>query len=703
VNDGKADLARAARELAVRIPTTLAPLARVAFNFWWSWQPSCVDAFREIDAQRFELTGHNPVRMLKEATVSSLARAARDPAFVARIESLERDLDRMLEAGENAGGIPADRSVAFFCMEYGIQASLPIYSGGLGVLAGDILKEASDLRVPMVGVGLLYWQGNYHQRLDPSGWQHDYWVETEPEFLPTALVTAEDGSPLTVTVPIGDRSVHAQIWRVDVGRIPLFLLDTRRPENDVVDRWISARLYVGDPRIRLAQYAMLGIGGLRALRAMGIEPSILHLNEGHPALAPIELAAEATERGAPFEDAVAGARSRTVFTTHTPVPAGNDLASRLGSEDRFLRLGRISPHAVDEDFGMTTLALRLSHVANGVSRRHGEVARGMWGSLFPDRAENDVPIGQVTNGVHVPTWMAPPMRALLDRHLGRGWLHHAGDPATWDPVTAIPDEELWAVRNELRRVLVDHARDRSALDRLARGESSESVEAAREAFDPAALTVGFARRVATYKRLGLLIADRDRVTRFLQAKPHVQVFIAGKAHPQDDEAKRSLQRLFETSWAGRAGLQVTFLEDYDLTLAALLVVGCDVWLNLPRPPLEASGTSGMKAALNGGLNLSVLDGWWAEAYDGANGWAIPGDVEDDVEEQDRRDAEAFYSTIENEVVPLFYERDASGVPRGWVGRIKASLRTIGPRFSATRMLGDYLARSYSMLSESRPG
>jgi starch phosphorylase len=442
---------------------------------------------------------------------------------------------------------------------------------------------------------------------------------------------------------------------------------------------------------------------------------VVHLNEGHPALAPLELATASVEKGASFEQALAEARERTVFTTHTPVPAGNEtyqpetvldvlrsLPERLGIDERgFVNLGRIHPDA-EEGFGMTTLALRVARATNGVSRRHGEVAREMWRPLFGDVAAQDVPIGHVTNGVHLGTWMAGPMRALLDRYLGDGWTDHASDPATWAPVAAIPDEELWTTRNELRAMLVGFARERSAIDRLARGESSDSVEAAREAFDSEALTVGFARRVATYKRLYLLVADLERVSRLLQGPPDMQVIIAGKAHPDDEEAKRTLQGLFRERWGSRSGVRVTFLEDYDLALAARLVAGCDLWVNLPRPPLEASGTSGMKSALNGGLNLSVLDGWWVEADDGTNGWSISGDVAPSPEEQDDRDAEALYSLIEQDVLPLFYERDGDGIPHRWLARVKSSLATIGPRFSATRMVEDYLRTSYGATVDPRP-
>jgi starch phosphorylase len=607
------------------------------------------------------------------------------------------------------GPVTAERPVAFFCAEFGIHRSLPLYSGGLGVLAGDILMASSDLRIPMVGIGLMYSQGQFHQRLDPRGWQHDYWIDSDPERLPGALVTGGDGGALTITLPIRDRRVVAQIWRIDVGRVPLYLLDTERPENDVVDRWITSRLYVGDRDLRLAQYALLGRGGVRALRVLGIDPGVLHLNEGHAAMAPLELARDEVAAGRSFDDAVEAARARTVFTTHTPVEAGNEsfspeaflgllggLPDELGvAPETVLDLGRARPG--EGDVGITVLGLRLSRSANGVSARHGQVARAMWRPLYPDAgSEEDVPIGHVTNGVHVATWMSPPMMELLDRFLPEGWLMRSDDPAVWAAVKDIPDDELWATRAALRSQLVDWLHERATNDRLAREEPSADVLAGASAFDPDALTVGFARRVAAYKRLTLLAFDPDRVASLLRGPRAGQVVMAGKAHSQDDEAKRRLRDLFRVKWSPEVGSRVAYVEDYDLAIASHLVWGCDVWVNLPRPPLEASGTSGMKSALNGGLNVSVLDGWWEEAWDETNGWGITSTSSgpDDAAEQDRRDATAFYDTMEHEVVPMFHDRDDAGIPREWVQRVKRSLITNGPRFSATRMMRDYLQQVY---------
>ena len=711
INDGSSDVSRAVGELAERLPASLAPLARLAYNYRWSWLPGAAELFESIDPERFKLCLQNPVRLLQEASTESLRRAAADTALVERASVLEAAVDADMERAPDPA-FAIDGPVAFLCAEYGVHISLPVYSGGLGALAGDLLKEASDRGLPMVAVGLMYRKGYFRQRIDGGGWQHEYWIDTDPQRLPAALVTDESGEPLTVTVPIYDANVVAQIWRVNVGRVPLFLLDTDRPENGPLERWITTRLYVADERTRLSQYILLGVGGVRALRAVGIEPAVVHLNEGHAALAPLELAGEALRAGESLESALAAAKSRTVFTTHTPVPAGNDtypgdeaqraigrLAEELSTPvSDVIALGRTNPGDTDQPFGVTQAALRLSRAANAVSRRHGEVAREMWHELWPDRPLDEVPIGYVTNGAHFPTWVGTPMRELLDRHLGPEWLDRAADRDLWSAVDQISDAELWEVRERQRAELVSFIRQRSTDDRLARSDSLEYVEAAARAFDPDVLTIGFARRVATYKRLGLLMRDPEWTMSLLGGDRPVQVVLAGKAHPRDDEAKRSVQALFGLKHARIIGERVVFLDDYDLDVGARLVRGCDVWLNLPRPPLEASGTSGMKAAINGALQVSVLDGWWAEAYDGDNGWGLPGDVDHDHDAQDNRDAGALHRVFDDEVLPAFYERDSGGLPVVWLARMRASLRTLGPRFCATRMLAEYASGPYRSAS-----
>jgi starch phosphorylase len=708
-HNGRSDILAAAEDLAERIPDELAPLARIAYNYRWAWMPGGPEVFRAVDAERFDLCMRNPVRLLQESPARVLNRAAHDRDLVARAQALEAEIAADLE--RPYGGAPLDPAhpVAFLCAEYGVHVSLPVYSGGLGALAGDLLKEASDKAIPLVAVGLMYRKGYFRQRIDASGWQHEYWIDTDPDRLPAALVTGPDASAVTVTVPIGDNDVVARVWRVDIGRVPLFLLDTDCGDNSPMDRWITGRLYDGDPQTRLAQYSLLGVGGVRALRALGYEPGVIHLNEGHAALAPLELArGYRAGDGLSQSDALDRARSRTVFTTHTPVPAGNDsypaaeieqaigrVAGELGfSTEELLALG----HDVGADayapFGVTQAALRMSRGANAVSRRHGEVAREMWRSLWPGRNVDEIPIGHVTNGVHVPTWIGGPMRELLDRHLPSDWCERAADPEVWAPVDDIPAEELWATRRRQRADLIAFVRARSVADRLIRGDLRGYVDAAARAFDPDMLTIGFARRVATYKRLEILTRDPDWTLRLLDGDRPVQVVLAGKAHPRDEEAKRTLQAVFGLKAARVVGERVVFLDDYDLASGQALVRGCDVWLNLPRPPLEASGTSGMKNVFNGGLQLSVLDGWWAEAHDGTNGWAISGEVDHDHHAQDERDAAAFHHLLDDQVLPAFYDRDESGLPARWIELMRASLRTLGPMFCASRMLAQYVKGPY---------
>ncbi len=708
IDAGRGDVLHAVRLLAEGLPDPLRPLATVAYNYWWAWQSGGPDVFASIDPSRWERCGHNPVRLLREASAATLRAAAADADLVARAQRLARGLDHELARAPRTGPIAADHPVAYLCAEFGVHASLPVYSGGLGVLAGDLLKQASDVAVPMLGVGLLYRTGYFHQRLDTSGYQHEYWTELDVEGLPCAHVTAPGGDPLQVTVPIQDEDVIVEVWRVDVGRVPLYLLDTAAEENSEVGRWVTSRLYEGNREIRLAQYAVLGVGGPRVLRALGVEPSVYHLNEGHPALAAVELAKQQVDRGVEADAAWNEVRSSLVFTTHTPIAVGNEtysgaelvrmlgrITDLAGDRERVLAMGRTELYDTGAPSGLSTLAVRASRAVNGVSRRHGEVARAMWQGCWPDRAVDDVPITHVTNGVHVPTWLDHPLRELLDHHLGAGWLERADDPATWAPISDVPDDDLWGARNHARRRLIDHVRVRATRDRLRRGEDIGYAEAARHGLDPDVLTIGFARRVASYKRIHLLGSDPERAIRLLAGDRPVQLLLAGKAHPQDEGAKRAVQDLFRLKGAPGVAGRVVFLEDYDLDLAGRLVAGCDLWVNLPRPPLEASGTSGMKAALNGVLNLSVLDGWWAEMYDGSNGWAIGGDVNPDGDAQDWAHAKAFYDLLEQEVIPAFYNHNKRGVPHGWVAMVKRSLRTLGPQVAALRMLRTYVESVYS--------
>jgi starch phosphorylase len=712
VQSGAKDIRRAAQALAAHIPARLAPLARVAYNYSWVWHPDGEQIFRDIDAHRWRLCRQNPVRFLLDAPEIALERAASNLALVDRVDALRDALEDELNRSPSEDGISPEHPVAFFCAEFGLHRSLPVYSGGLGALAGDIVKEASDRALPMVGVGLLYRQGYFHQRIDISGYQHEYWYGTDPDRRPVAKITDDRGEPITIKVPIWGEEVKVHVWRVDVGRVPLFLLDTELPENSPRQRFVTARLYDGNREIRLAQYTLLGAGGLRVLDALGVEPTVIHMNEGHPATAAIELVRREMVAGADFEESCQRVRQRLVFTTHTPVPAGNEtytadeirtvfptVAQDMGIDlEKLLRLGRITPDNHDEPPGMTALAIRMSRSVNGVSRIHGDVSRQIWQGLFPDHGVDDVPITHVTNGAHLPSWIAPLLRRLLDHYLEPGWYSQEKvmKPATWEAVEDIPDEELWAVRMELSNRLIRWVKSQSVTDRLTRGDTMDYVLKAAQIFDPNVLTLGFARRLATYKRIYLLTHNVDRVLSFLEGPHPMQLVFAGKAHPKDEDAKRMLQRMFELKSDPRVASRVVFLEDYDMGTASILVSGCDVWCNLPRPPLEASGTSGMKAAFNGTLNLSVLDGWWAEAYDGSNGWGIDGTEDPDEGAKDHRDATAFYDLLEHEVIPLFYDRDENGVPHGWVKRMKASIRTIAPQFCATRMVDEYARKIYPL-------
>jgi starch phosphorylase len=675
----RTDEARRVARLERGLHPGLRKLAPLAYNYAWSWHGGD-DVFARIDPTAWRAAGENPVRFLASLPDDRQEAATADPAVTEAIDRLAGAVADRLEEPP-----PGEPPVAFFCAEYGVHRSLPVYSGGLGVLAGDILKEASDQRLSFVAVGLFYRRGYFRQRVDRSGWQQESWPEQGPGELPVALVEDADGSPLSGSVELFGRPVAYRVWRVQVGLVPLLLLDADLPENDIVARWTTARLYDANPEVRLAQYGLLGLGGGRTLQALGIDPAVIHLNEGHPALAPL---------------ALAGARERVVFTTHTPVAAGNEtypedvFARAFGGAAERLGIGRdgLLAMAASQDGhpGMSALAMRLSRRRNAVSRLHGQTANAIWAPLLPE-----LRIDHVTNGAHLATFIADPLRELFDRHLGDGWRTTPDDASAWAAVSDIPNAELWAARCEARAAMIDYTRRKAAADRLLRSEGLRDVEAAA-AFDPEALTLGFARRVASYKRLDVLFADPGRLAGILHGERACQLLVAGKAHPDDAEGKHVLQRVLGSRAAvDGAGDRFAFLDDYNLSLGRELVRGCDVWINLPRPPLEASGTSGMKAAFNGALQLSVLDGWWAEAYDGENGWAIDARTEGHVADADATDAERLYTLLEREVVPMFYERDAAGVPNRWCELVKRSLATCAPRFTATRMLKDYRARMYA--------
>ncbi len=684
-------------------------LAALTRNLRWAWSPEVQALFREIAPERFRQLRNNPVALLAELPGELPVGTA------ARAEALRRRLAAYLESDRTWGDTWAHalgpRPVAYFSAEFGIHESLAIYSGGLGVLAGDHLKSASDLGVPLVGVGLFYRDGYFQQRLDAHGWQQEDYVVADPAKLPMARATDREGEPIVVRVEMRTGTLHARVWRLDVGRVKLFLLDTDVEGNSDGDRALTCRLYGGDQHVRIRQELLLGVGGLTALRAAGIRPSVLHLNEGHSAFAALEMARVLMEEeGASFEDAVDRVARLTVFTTHTPVPAGHDrfraelVEEHLGplrdalriDEHRLMSLGRVDPNDPDETFCMTVLALKLSRRVNGVSALHGQVSRRMWHPLWASRPKHEVPIGHITNGVHVPSWLAPEMRQLFDRAFGSGWIERQAEPETWAPIEDVDDAELWAAHRVLKRQLIDFVREHAAREANKRGEGEEVVAACREVLDEDALLIGFARRFATYKRATLVLSDLDRLDGLVNdpARP-IQLVFAGKAHPRDDGGKKLLQDIHRATRDPRFAGKVVFLENYDIEVGRALVRGVDVWLNNPRRPLEASGTSGQKVVLNGGLNCSVLDGWWAEAWDGRNGFAIgAGGVHADPAIQDQRDSEDLYRALREEVAPLYYRLGPAGLPVEWIRHMKRSIRTLGWRFGADRMVADYVRQCY---------
>jgi len=600
--------------------------------------------------------------------------------------------------------------VAYFSAEFGIHESLPVYSGGLGVLAGDHIKSASDLGIPLVGVGLFYPQGYFRQRLDRDGWQREEYFGTDVTQLAMESAIGKNGRPVVVQLDTRHGSIRAKVWRTKVGRCDLYLLDSDVEGNAKEDRELTSRLYGGDLRVRVHQELLLGVGGLRALKALGITPGVLHLNEGHSGFAVLEaIRMRMEEEGISFEKAVPLVSRRVVFTTHTPVPAGHDrfpadlveehlgpLREAIGiSKEQFMGLGRENPSS-NEPFCMTVLGLRLSRRANAVSSLHGEVSRAMWTGLTPGKPEDAVPIGHITNGVHVPTWLAPQMFRLYDRHLGTNWHLHSSESKIWDGIENVDDGELWETHLNLKSRMIDFVRRRAVAQAERREEPQEELQRLKQVLSPDALTIGFARRFATYKRANLILSDIERlVTMVNDPNRPVQFVFAGKAHPMDEPGKRVLQQVARLMRDRQFADKLVFVEDYDINVGRHFVQGVDVWLNNPRRPQEASGTSGQKVVLNGGLNLSVLDGWWAEAYDGLNGFAIGGgQTHSDTDVQDARDAEDLLRVLRDEVIPLYYQRDRDGLPRGWIKRMKRTIRTLGWRFNADRMVMDYTLNCY---------
>lgn len=699
------------KEKFPHLPERISGLADIAYNLWWSWHPSARMLFKLLDRVAWKESRHNPVLMLKDLPPEPLNSSAQNADYLHHYDYV---MSRFREDIETricwfVANIrePSCQPIAYFSAEYGLHHSLPFYAGGLGFLAGDYIKECSDLGVPMVAVGFAYPGGYLRQKIRMDGWQDDVHEALDGDAAPIKRVLNEKGEHLVVRVPFMEPAIYTAVWKVDVGKIPLYLMDTNIEQNEPWNRGISARLYLDDMEQRLRQEMVLGIGGIAVLNTMGIKHSVIHLNEGHPAFAIMERIRERIEAGMSFQDAVAQVRATTVFTTHTPVPAGHDVFPFplmdkyfshcypfLGlTREQFLEMGT-DPKEPGAGFNMTALSLRLSSFTNGVSRKHGEVTRNMWHHLWPDRKEDDVPIVSITNGIHVPTWVEPKIELLFNKYLGTRWLEDHDSPAVWELVDDIPDQELWKVHHWLKIKLLNFIREQARRRWIQNRVNPDNIISNGVLLDPTTLTIGFARRFTAYKRPDLIFKNLDRLKKILnnQWRP-VQIIFSGKAHPADDEGKRILQRIFTLAHDPELGGRIAFVENYDEQLAQYMVHGVDLWLNNPLAPMEACGTSGMKASLNGVPHISILDGWWIEGFNGKNGWAFPGDGDD-------RDAEAIYRLLETEIVPLYYTLDESGIPVNWVKVMKQGIKYTGAQFSARRMVKEYALTFYQNAMKS---
>ncbi len=696
------------------LPPQLQALQKLAYNMWWSWNHEAVALFNRIDADLFDQLDDSPVKLLGAIDQNRLEQLLRDDGFLAHMDRVERSFDNYMSAStwfHETYGDGSQCRIAYFSAEFGIHESIPVYSGGLGVLAGDHLKAASDLGIPLIGVGLMYREGYFRQYLNVDGWQQERYPENDFFNLPLIPETKKDGSPLLVSIPFPGRDVWARVWRIQVGRVPLYLLDCNIPQNNAEDRQVTSRLYGGDTDMRIRQEMILGIGGVRALRALGKPPSVCHMNEGHSAFSGLErIRVLMEEDHLDFAAAREAVTAGTVFTTHTPVPAGNDVFApqliehyfssllpqlKIDKSD-FLGLGRQNPRDPNEPFCMTVLAIRLANVTNGVSKLHGGVSRKMWKSIWPDLPDAETPITSITNGVHSRSWVSPDMIQLYERYLGIQWEDRPTDHSIWKRVEHIPDAELWRTHERRRERLVAFARTRLKAQLSNRGAPPGEIARAEEVLDPEALTIGFARRFATYKRGTLIFRDLERLSAIINCKDRpVQIVFAGKAHPRDHGGKELIAEILHIARRPEFRRRIVFIEDYDVNVCRKLVQGVDVWLNNPRRPLEASGTSGMKVCPNGGLNLSILDGWWCEAYAQDNGWAIGhGEEYTDLTYQDDVESRAIYDLLEQEIVPLFYHRASDGLPRGWLRMMKRSMSTICPVFNTNRMVQEYMEKCY---------
>jgi starch phosphorylase len=693
-------------------------LKRVARNLWWTWNQECQEIFQELSPRGWQDLNHNAVAVLQDISEYELNMRLQDPVFARRVRSLLAVFDSYVSqkdtwAHRHAPGFHAN-PVAYFTAEYGFHETLPIAAGGLGILSGDHARSASDLGLGLVGISLFYREGYFQQTINKENWQTEYYTPLNPDLLPLEPVMNESGERLVCSVEINLSQVYFQAWKVDVGRVPVYLLDANRPENEPLHQDLTLRVYGGDRSTRIMQELLLGLGGVRLLRALGIQPSLYHMNEGHVAFLSLELIREEIERGCSLNEALERTRRKCVFTTHTPVEAGHDRFSpdlvkyallRLqpkitSSFDELLGLGRVDPASSHEPFCMTVLALKTTRACNAVSELHGQVSRKMWQPLYPGKSEEEVPIGHITNGVHLMGWMKGPVRRFWRNKLGPNWDKDIHSHAFWERIldpAFVSDEELWALRYRLRRALIEFTRRRVLMRSVSLGDGGPF----EHLLHPDALTIGFARRFATYKRAPLLFEDFDTIVK-LATDPDrpIQFIFSGKAHPADNEGKRQIQKIIHLSKYSELRGRLVFIENYDVHCARQMISGCDVWLNTPRRPLEASGTSGQKILCNGGLNLSILDGWWREAYDGTNGFAIGDDSQPDaVQEQDRLDNSNLCRVLREELVPCFYDRDERGIPRKWIGRIRRSMATLAPRFTTWRMVQEYVQHYYLTDSE----
>ncbi len=717
-------MAKIKREEPIKfsLPRRIKRLEDLAYNLWWVWNPEAQRLFKEIDALLWESSYHNPVAFLRDVERALLNAATNDRYFLDIYDRVMREFDRYMGEKDTwfSETYPdfSDELMAYFSFEFGLHESLMVYAGGLGILSGDHLKESSDLGIPLVGVGFVYTYGYFSQRISEDGWQQADNVPIDFDALPLIRILDENDEPVKIRIDLPGRKVFARIYQLNVGRVKLYLLHTNIPENDPNDRHLTDRLYISDLELRISQEILLGMGGVRALRALGHEPTAWHMNEGHSAFLTLERALEYVESGKTFEQAVDIIKKTNIFTTHTPVPAGNDefplwlvdkyfvqVWSDLGlSRDDFINIAKIKQSWGGDAFSMPILAFKLSEHKNAVSELHGQVARQMWNFLWPDKEEDDIPIGYITNGIHTETWLARRTGLLFSRYMGADWQDHLDEPEFWAQIENIPDEAFWQVRQHCKRRLVAYIINRGRQKWQTANVHPVQTIASGVLLDPYALTIGFARRFATYKRGNLILRDYDRLLKLVtDARKPVQFIFAGKAHPADEPGKQMIQEVYRAVKDARFGGRLAFLEDYDMNIARYMVQGVDVWLNTPRRTREASGTSGMKAALNGVLNFSVLDGWWREGYNGSNGWAIGQDVDlyADPQVQDEADALSLYDIIENEIVPLYYDqRSGDNLPCDWIARMKESIRTLGGQFSTRRMLKEYMTSYYDSAMHS---